>query len=237
MIQKKSLPPSGALRPHVISIFSMSIIAVAISASCNTASLFCNGTDEGGNVRLVDRDSSVAMYVKVAYVLTYVVPAGAMNIFNVVGFGISLYHIYTNVREILPLLRRLIVNNLIIMMLYIPAAVLFFATTNDMAINIGSMLIASAGVWFSIAYFYFAIYVDNLMPFPCLVSSDVQLRSLLVSPSSSTRPSSSTLSMSLIIKGEESISYNSSSMFEMIEDSSSVSDFTGKSYESNLTLV
>lgn len=227
MIQTKSIPPPGVLRPHVVALFSMCIVSVVISASCNTASLFCK-TTQGGNSKLVERDSSVATYVKLAYLIAYMIPAGVMNIFNLVGFGISSCYIYVNVREVLPLLRRLMVNNLIIMMLYIPAAALFIATTNDIAMRIGSLLISSAGVFFSISYFYFSIYVDKLMPNPflCLIQSDnIVLRSLLVSPSSTSSSSSHSRPSSISTPSNlHNISNpkTESSMFELRESSLSV---------------
>ena len=212
MIQKECLPPPRVLRPHVISLFAMCVVAVIISASCNTASLFCDSFN-GGNSKLVDRNGSVPTYVKVAYIIAFAIPAGAMNVFNVIGFGISIHYIYFNVREILPLLRRLIVHNLIIMMLYIPAAIMFFATSNTLATNIGSLMVSSAGVFFSISYFYFAIYVDKLMPTPAV-------RSLLESPALRAR-SSSDISPSPFLTNE-SLSKNESSLFELRDTMSSL---------------
>jgi hypothetical protein len=146
------------------------MVALIASVCGDTASLFCS-TEKGGNSRLVDRDGSVEMYVKVVYVIAYIIPNGCMILFNLFGFGVSLWHIYTHFREILPFLRRLIANNIIIMMLYIPAGILFLVTSHGTALNIGSLLFSSAGFFFSISYFYFTICVDKLMQFPCVQHS------------------------------------------------------------------
>jgi hypothetical protein len=207
MIQKQSLPPENKLRPYVVSLFVLAIGAVVISVSCDTAALFCN-TENGGNSRLVGKDSGVATYIKVVYVIAFVIPASVMNIFNLFGFGLSLYHIYTHVREILPLLRRLIANNFIIMMLYIPAAILFFSTTEQIAMNISSLLVSIAGVFFALSYFYFSIFVDRIMPISCLMGYDLESNAHLTSSFSES----------------QSVVNNDSSMFEMRRNSTMCSE-------------
>lgn len=166
MIKKKALPPPNSLKPYVVFIFVYAVISIIASVSLDTASLFCY-TDQGGKSRLVDGDTSAPLYKRLGYWIAFVFPAATLNAFNLFGFFFNIVYIFSHQHEVLlPVLRRLMANNFIIMMMYLPAGVIFFSTSEVTAVNIGSLLVSSAGVLFSVAYFYFAVWVDEIMTFP-----------------------------------------------------------------------
>jgi len=175
MIKEKALPPPKTLSPYVVFLFVYAVISIIASVSLDTASLFCY-TDQGGKSRLVDGDASAPLYKRLGYWIAYIFPSAAMNAFNLFGFFFNIVYIFSHQHGVLmPLLRRLMANNFIIMMMYIPAAVIFFCTTEEKFLRIGSALVSSGGVFFSLAYFYFAVWVDEIMTFPawCCVKEPI----------------------------------------------------------------
>ena len=174
MIQTKSLPRSGQLRPYVLSLFAMCFVLIMICICTNTASLFCD-THHGGSSRLVYGEDGVSLQTRMGYIFAYVIPAAVMTLFNLVGFGVSImYYVKQHARDILPLLQRLTANNMIIMMLYIPGTLMFFTTDDITMVNIGSMLFSSSGGFFALAYFYYTVHVDKVMLLPCSRRSEMK---------------------------------------------------------------